>query len=105
MPDLETRARAEALREHPVPDEASRGIEYPIAALREYRRTSFVMGALWAARLEPSDAEVEAAARAIAQTVHTLALSGIEDGTRESALTDYIARTALTAARQAQKEG
>lgn len=93
MTDLYDRARAEAERLFP---HRPNDLSYPAEALVEYQRAGYVTGYVNAVNLvgaDPSDAEVEAAARVIA--------GGLPYGPR----IEGRARAALLAARDVRRAG
>jgi hypothetical protein len=71
MSGLAARARAEAERHWPALRDDDERPTYPRAALREHKRGGYMAGYIAGATLDPTEAEVDAAARAFATAVGT----------------------------------
>ena len=90
MSEFMERARTEATGRWPLevpPDEEI--YTYPRRAIREHKNAAFVSGALWAVYQEPTDAEVEAAARALCDSAYGLDWPELVDGWKNKPYPDF----------------
>ena len=84
------RARAEAESRWPldVPPDKER-YTYPRRATREHKNAAFASGALWTLYQEPTNAEVEAAARALCDITYGLDWLRLVDGWKNKPYPDF----------------